>query len=203
MDFDQKMGNGFVGIIGHEFLRKNKLVLDYETETLHTSTGVIHENPGDYAFFFPMLYGIKKYNVPVVGLVYGDKEYVMVADSGSDYTVITQHMVEEAGIDKQQLDVEKTVTGFTNGPISSSVREVSLSLLSIGNNDESPKLFLQDDIAQVINNCDYIMEGFKNSEGNDILPVSGLLSSEFMLKNKWILDFETGIIYQNKENKHV
>lgn len=113
------------------------------------------------------------------------------------------HMVEEAGIGKQHLDVENTVTGFVNKPISFLVREVSLSILSIGGTDDCPNLYVQDNIAQVISNCDYIMEGYKDADGNEILPVSGLLSSEFMLKNKWILDFETGIIYQNKENKHV
>lgn len=56
---DQMFDGLFIGIIGHEFLRKNNMVLDYETETLHASAGSIEGNPEDYAFFFPMSYGLK------------------------------------------------------------------------------------------------------------------------------------------------
>ena len=59
MDFSQMFNGPFIGIIGHEFLRNNNIVLDYETETLHASEGTIEGNPEDYAFFFPMSYGLK------------------------------------------------------------------------------------------------------------------------------------------------
>lgn len=65
MDFGQMFEGPFIGIIGHEFLRKNSIVLDYETETLHASSGTIEGNPEDYEFFFPMSFGLKQYNIPV------------------------------------------------------------------------------------------------------------------------------------------
>ena len=40
MNFDQLFGCAFIGIIGYRFLMSHGLVLDYETETLHTSTGI-------------------------------------------------------------------------------------------------------------------------------------------------------------------
>ena len=43
------------------------------------------------------------------------------------------------------------------------------------------------------------MDGLKNAEGNDLMPVSGMLSSDFMLRNKWVLDFGAGVMYQRKE----
>ena len=43
------------------------------------------------------------------------------------------------------------------------------------------------------------MDGLKDGEGNDLVPVSGMLSSNFMLKNKWVLDFGTGVMYQRKD----
>ena len=43
------------------------------------------------------------------------------------------------------------------------------------------------------------MDGLKNAEGNDLMPVSGMLSSNFMLKNKWVLDFGTGVMFQRKD----
>lgn len=55
-------GGVLIGIIGHEFLRKNKLVLDYNKEELHHSDGKLDEDVNDYEFFFPMEFGLKKYN---------------------------------------------------------------------------------------------------------------------------------------------
>ncbi|MDO4991333.1 MAG: retropepsin-like aspartic protease [Prevotellaceae bacterium] len=186
MDFSQMFDGPFIGIIGHEFLRRNNIVLDYETETLHASEGNVEGNPEDYAFFFPMSYGLKQYNIPVVGLVYGDKEYLMVADSGANDTVITKHLMDG------------TVTCFSTDTLETALYDVTLSIISVGGTPESPKLYTQNDKVQVISNCQYIMEGLKEAEGNDLMPVSGMLSSDFMLKNKWVLDFGIGVMYQRK-----
>lgn len=53
--------------------------------------------------------------------------------------------------------------------------------------------------STVISNCQHIMDGLKNAEGNDLMPVSGMLSSNFMHKNKWVLDFGTGVMFQRKD----
>ena len=197
MDFGQMFEGPFIGIIGHEFLRKNSIVLDYETETLHASSGTIEGNPEDYEFFFPMSFGLKQYNIPVIGLVYGDKEYVMVADSGANETVITKYFMDDAGICAKHLGNDGTVTCFTTDTLETALCDVTLSIISVGGTPEHPKLYTQNDKAQVISNCQYIMEGLKDAEGNDLMPISGMLSSEFMLRNKWVLDFGTGVMYSH------
>ena len=199
MDFSQMFDGPFIGIIGHEFLRRNNIVLDYETETLHASEGSIKGNPEDYAFFFPMSYGLKQYNIPVVGLVYGDKEYLMVADSGANDTVITKHLMDDAGICVRHLDNDGTVTCFTTDTLETALCDVTLSIISVGGTPECPKLYTQNDKVQVISNCQYIMDGLKDAEGNDLMPISGMLSSNFMHKNKWVLDFGTGVMFQRKD----
>lgn len=199
MDFGQIFVGPFIGIIGHEFLRQNNIVLDYETETLHASTGSIEGNPEDYVFFFPMSFGLKQYNIPVVGLVYGDKEYLMVADSGANDTVITKHLMDDAGICVRHLDNDGTVTCFTTDTMETALCDVTLSIISVGGTPECPKLYTQNVKVQVISNCQYIMEGLKDAKGNDLMPLSGMLSSDFMLRNKWVLDFGTGVMFQRKE----
>lgn len=199
MDFSKMFAGAFIGIIGHEFLRQNNIVLDYEMETLHASTGKIEGKPEDYAFFFPMSFGLKQYNIPVVGLVYGDKEYLMVADSGSNDTVITKHMMDEAGICVRRLDNDGTVTCFSTDTLETALYDVTLSIISVGGTPECPKLYTQNDKVQVISNCQYIMEELKDAEGNNLMPVSGMLSSDFMLRNKWVLDFGTEVMFQRKE----
>ena len=198
MDFDQMLNCPFIGIIGHEFLRNNNIVLDYETETLHDSTGSIEVNPEDYEFLFPMSFGLNQYNIPVVGLVYGDKKYLMVADSGANDTVITKHLMDEAGICVKHLGNDGTLTCFSTDTLETSLFVVTLSIFSLGGTSECPKLYTKNDKAQVIGNCQHIMEGLKDADGNDLMPVSGLLSSEFMHRNKWVLDFGTCMMYQRK-----
>lgn len=192
MDFSQMFNGPFIGIIGHEFLRNNNIVFDYETETSHVSEGTIEGNPEEYAFFFPISYGLKQYNIPVVGLVFGDKEYLMVADSGANDTVITKHLMDDAGICAKHLGDDGTVTCFTADTLKTALFDLTLSIISLGGTPESPKIYTQNDKVQVISNCQHIMEGLKDTEGNDLMPVSGMLSSSFMLKNKWVLDLGQG-----------
>lgn len=194
-DFDQMFNCPFIGIIGIEFLMSNNIALDYETETLHTSDGSVDVNPEDYAFFFPLSFGVLQYNIPVVGLVYGSKEYLMVADSGTDDTIITKQLIDDAGICVRHLGGDGAITCFTTESFESATYEVTLSIISVGGTEECPKLYTQNDKVQVISNCQYIIDGFKDEEGNDLTPISGLLSSSFMHRNKWILDFGIGAIY--------
>ncbi len=190
------MFEGFIGIIGHEFLRKHQLVLDYSSKTLHGSYSNLG-NPCDYDFFFPMEYGIKQYNIPVVGLVYGNKEYIMVADSGANDTVITQFVIDESGASANAESGNGSVVGFNNKPMDTSIQEVNLCLLSIGGTEQEPRLCTYKDRVQTISEHKYLMDNLKDSDGNELPPISGLLSSAFMLEHKWVIDFGTGVMYSN------
>lgn len=192
-DFDQVFGS-FIGIIGHSFLRKHKLTLDYSTESLHSSDGELGD-PADYEFFFPMSFGIQYYDVPVIGLVNNNKEYVFVADSGANNTVTTQHVVSEAGIAKDTNACKGSVLGFNYTPMDTTIQGVNLYLLSIGGTEEDPKICEYTDEVQVITEHKHIMDGLKDDEGYPIPPISGLLSSEFMFNHKWVLDFGLGVMY--------
>lgn len=199
MDFDQIFDFPFIGIIGHEFLCRNNLVLDYETETLHTSEGFYDGNPEEYPFIFPMSFGLEQYNIPVVGLIYGEKKYTLIADSGANSTVITKHLLDDAGICVKQLQEKGTVTCFAAGTMEAAFYDVTFNLFSLGGTPECPKTYTLNDKVQVISNCQYIMEGLKDAKGNDLMPLSGMLSSDFMLRNKWVLDFGMGVMFQRKE----
>ena len=199
LNFDRLLDCQFIGIIGHQFLIRNNLVLDYETETLHTSERRIDDNIENYAFIFPMSFGLNQYNIPVIGLVYGEKEFMMVADSGADETVITKYMMDQSGNCVKRLGESGTVTYFTADTLKTALYDVILSIVSIGGTVREPRLYTQNDTVQVISKCQHIIEGLKDAEGNDLIPISGLLSSGFMLRNKWVLDFGTGMMYQRKD----
>lgn len=185
-----------IGIIGHEFLRKNKLVLDYNKEELRHSDGKLDEDVNGYEFFFPMEFGLKKYNLPIVGITHNDKDYILVIDSGANSTIMTKHVVDDAGICKEVLSTEGGVTCFTNETMGTNFCHVSLDLVSVGGTPESPKLYKSEDIVQVISDYEYLMDGLKDPEGNEVPPICGLLSSVFMHRNKWVLDFGVGVMYK-------
>ena len=193
IDFNQ-LFEGFIGIIGHTFLRKHKLVLDYSSKTLHDSSSGLG-NPNEYEFFFPMGYGLKQYNIPVVGLVYGNKEYIMVADSGANDTFVTQFFIEDSGASVKTKVEKGSVLVFNNKVMDTTLKEINLSLISIGGTEQNPKMLSFNDKVQVTSEYKHLVDGLKSSDGNELPPISGLLSSSFMLEHKWVLDFCNGVIY--------
>jgi len=196
IDFNH-MFEGFIGIVGHAFLTKHMLTLDYENETLHSSEGA-YPDPNGCEFFFPMEFGLKQYNIPVVGIISGDKEFVMVADSGANNTVLTKHVLDEAHLLIEGESENGSVTGFNNKEMQTTIRKAEFCLLSIGGTEKEPKLCSYKDDVQVLDLHPHLIENLKDSDGNDLLPISGLLSSAFMCEHRWVLDFGVGVMYNRK-----
>ena len=73
---------------------------------------------------------------------------------------------------------------------------VSLDLVSVGGTPESPQLYKSEDIVQARSDYEYLLDGLIDPEGNEVPPICGLLSSVFMRRNKWVLDFGVGVIYK-------
>lgn len=191
------MGDGFIGIIGNLFLMENDLTLDYSTETLHSSNE-FNGTPLDYEFFFPMEFGFKQYHAPVVGLICKDCDLVMLVDSGANNTIITEHALEKAGISVENTGQKGIISGFGYKESETTIGKVDLSFLSAGGTEEEPKICQYSDNIQVLQKAQYILDNIKTPEGEEQMPVSGLLSSSFMQEHKWILDFKNGIIYSHK-----
>lgn len=196
LDFDQDI-EGLVGIIGHEFLSKHKYALDYASKTLHSSNGSLDEFEA-CEFMFPIEFGIKNYNIPVVHLVTGEKEFVLVADSGANQTLVSRQVLNALGWKVASDNDRGTVKGFNNKQMDTSIQKVNLPLLSLGGMEENLKLFLCKDTVHVLPEQDYLMDNLTDADGNPLLPVSGLLSSAFMLKHRWVLDFGQGVMYCKK-----
>lgn len=199
MDFN--MFESFIGIIGFPFLIKHKLTLDYSTETLHTSNG-INGDSLNYEFFFPMRFGLEQYNIPVVVLTCNDKEFVMAADSGSNNTILTKHVLEDVGISVETTGEKGSITDFNNNEVETTFGKVNLSFLSLGDTVEKPKICTYKECIQVVHQYKYLMDNLKTLEGEPLLPISGLLSSSFMQEHKWILDFKYGVMYSLKIAQH-
>ena len=197
LSFDSVFGEHVVlGILGVEFLVKHGLALDFENRTLHSSS-IINKNIElpDYTFFFPQEYGFSKYGLPVVGMVKNDKEYVCLVDSGSNLNTTTNYVLNDGGITSKHTGMKSSLTSVAGTKITD-LMTVNFDLLSIGDKIGEVKTNNYSTEFQVINNSKYIIEGTK-----DIPPVSAIIGAEFLLENKWVIDFSSGAVYSAKKQQ--
>ena len=197
LSFDSVFGEHVVlGILGVEFLVKHGLALDFENRTLHSSS-IINKNIElpDYTFFFPQEYGFSKYGLPVVGMVKNDKEYVCLVDSGSNLNTTTNYVLNDGGITSKHTAMKSSLTSVAGTKITD-LMTVNFDLLSIGDKIGEVKTNNYSTEFQVINNSKYIIEGTK-----DIPPVSAIIGAEFLLENKWVIDFSSGAVYSAKKQQ--
>ena len=197
LSFDSVFGEHVVlGILGVEFLVKHGLALDFENRTLHSSS-IINKNIElpDYTFFFPQEYGFSKYGLPVVGMVKNDKEYVCLVDSGSNLNTTTNYVLNDGGITSKHTGMRSSLTSVAGTKITD-LMTVNFDLLSIGDKIGEVKTNNYSTEFQVINNSKYIIDGSK-----DIPPVSAIIGAEFLLENKWVIDFSSGAVYSAKKQQ--
>ena len=197
LSFDSVFGKHVVlGILGVEFLVKHGLALDFENRTLHSSSMINKRiKLPDYTFFFPQEYGFSKYGLPVVGMVKNDKEYVCLVDSGSNLNTTTNYVLNDGGITSKHTGMRSSLTSVAGTKITD-LMTVNFDLLSIGDKIGEVKTNNYSTEFQVINNSKYIIDGSK-----DIPPVSAIIGAEFLLENKWVIDFSSGAVYSAKKQQ--
>lgn len=175
-----------IGLLGANFLTKHQLVVDLKEECLKTAT-INPVSPEGKSFFFPMEFGMHYYQTPVVGFVNGDDEYVCIADTGCDISVIADGAMKGIG-NFEKLEGRGNVTGVA-GTVDIHYAKVSFSLLSITVGE--PRLVDKQDIFQVLPDHEYVAD-YKDGKRP---PISALLGAKFMIEQKWILDFGNQVIY--------
>ena len=171
LSFDSVFGEHVVlGILGIEFLVKYGLALDFEKRSLHSSSMIEEKMElSEYSFVFPQEYGFSKYGLPVVGMVKKGKEYICLVDSGSN---LKSSLTSVAGTKMTDL------------------MNVDFDLLSIGNKIGEIKIKKYSTDFQVIDNSKFILEGESN-----IPPISAIIGAGFLLEQKWVVDFASGLVY--------
>lgn len=188
-----------IGIIGAKFLKKHRLVLDYVQKTLHSSTGDLPAKDMEaYDYIYPMDAGMEAYRLPIACLVGKGVDLPLVVDSGANNSVITQHVLDISGINHVPVEGDWGVTGASNKQTVASVSEVWFPLASVGGTKEQPKIYEADDTVQVLHTSDYVLNAPFDNQGNQLMPICGLLSSSFLLKHRWVIDFGAEAIYRLK-----
>lgn len=182
--------NTIIGLLGAGYLAKHGLTFDFDTNSLHSSAPTEFDY-SRYSFACPMDFGFQLYGVPIVCFEKEGREYFCVADSGADMNVLTQNAMEQ-GADEffHKTDDNSTVVGI-GIHAETSYAKIKMKLISIGKKEG--------EVVNITDEDDFrILEGrecFASCEDESAPVLSGLFSTLFMKKRKWILDFKLGVIY--------
>lgn len=186
-----------IGLIGHEFMQQYHLAIDYSNLTLHTS----HVSPDNLAisdcdFFFPMATGLKNYNIPVLCMGQGNWEIIAMADTAATNNMISAPTLSDDGFHCEYLGSTNIIKGLI-GSVEAKDAILEFDLLTLREEDDDTISFK--DVFNV--HPQYLIEpaeGVCDENGEQLPPVEALISSPFMAKEGWVLDFGAKIIYKRK-----
>lgn len=191
LSFDSVFSDHVIlGILGVEFLAKYGLVLDFRNASLYSS----YARQNDIAFkeslyIFPLEYGFSKYGMPIVGLLKDKKEYLFLIDSGSNLNTTTLHVLQDASLDWKYTGKKSSITSVAGTHVTSAAN-VKFNLMGIGTDNIKMKLLSCNEEFHVIDNCRFILDG-----NDHIPPISGILGTEFLKNQKWVIDFDAGMAF--------
>ena len=186
-----------IGILGNPFLRRNRLVIDFHDNMLHTSEiSPSNFNISDCAFFFPMGMGLKFYRVPVLPIKQNGKELVTLVDTGANINVISNQALIDNDFKYERMKDDDVIMGLS-GQAAADEAKVWFNML----------LLYDDDITE-LSCCEYFkvlpdsiytpQEGMCDTNGEQLPPIEVVLGFPFMAREGWILDFGAKLIYRRK-----
>lgn len=193
LDFTKFFGkNRIIGVLGARFMCKHGLVLDYSHKCVRLSE-IEHFTDEGKSFVCPMSFGFYAYGIPLVCLTNGEEEFFCVADSGCNTNTLTRHAMENGAKGYEHISGHNALHTISGETITD-LAKVEFSLISVWKDKERGTDLVPDtDVFQILSGQKHICW----CDNEEIPPISGLISSDFMLRNKWILDFNVGVIYVN------
>lgn len=189
IDFASMFKNQSVlGILGSSYLLKHHLVLDFEQKTLHNLE--IEEVELDaITFLYSMNDGFETYGCPIVKMVKNEKEFLILLDSGCELSCLTQAALEHGALEANLNLGDHRARGFC-GSFNTKLADLKCNLLCLTGNDLETKEVTIEERFQIFEGSHSIC-----TEAPNVMPISGLLSTDFMIRHGWILDFNYGAIY--------
>ncbi len=191
LDFKKFFGsNDIIGLLGVKYLRKNRLVLDFDARSLHTSH-LKRLDCDNWGVIIPMGYGFEMYGLPMAPFTIDDKVYPCIVDSGADYSLLTQLAMEQGTVQYDHHENEAgTIEGMA-GVTHTSFADVTFKLVSLTGTEDKIAEIEDREKFHIVPDSD----GIYIIPDSDVPSVQGMLSTPYMLQRKWILDFKIGYIY--------
>ena len=191
-------GMTVIGILGNPFLRRNRLVIDFHDNTLHTSE-ISPSNFSilDCAFFFPMEMGLKFYRVPVLPVKQNGKELVTLVDTGANVNVISNQALTDNDFKYERLKDDDVIMGLS-GQAAVNEAKVWFDLLLLYGNEITELSCCE--YFKVLPDSIYTPhKGECDTNGEQLPPIEVVLGFPFMAREGWILDFDAKLIYKLKD----
>ena len=188
-----------IGILGSMFMLENRLVIDYSDFSFHTSdVSPKNLSISDCDFFVPMGIGLENYGLPILPIKQGEKEIIALADSGATHNTIAKQTIKDCGFDCVYLDGKDFIMGI-GGEIEAEEALIKFNLLSLAECEDFVNESSYRSHFKVVPH--YLItppEGQCDANGEQLPPIEALISSSFMAKEGWVLDFGAEIIYRRK-----
>ena len=189
-----------VGILGNKFMLKHRLVIDYSDFTIHNSNA----NPENLAIsdcdlFVPMGYGLVYYGIPLLAMTQGEKQVFSMADTGASFNIIAKQTITDNGFECQYLGESDSISGLSGSETEAEDAMVKYKIATMKDGDGSLDEISFNSQFKVIPHYPYTpSQGSCDKNGNPLPPVEAIISSPFMAKEGWVLDFGADIVYKRK-----
>lgn len=176
-----------LGIIGVDFLLKNKIVVDYNKIAMYQSyKKSLRFNDGSIGAI-KMNLGLKEYGVPVMASVKDGQCCFLIADTGSIMNIISEKISSLLNIPNVDYSDMSLIEGI-NGTITIARRLITLRILMQQDGKTIP-LVLKD------------VFGIKQSKGSLLgldsanYEIDGIIGNKLLLNEGWVFDFCNKIMF--------
>ena len=127
----------------------------------------------------PLSYGLNKTKLPIIPVEIKGKHLCLIIDTGSTCSLIDSNVVEYF------KDIATPVGDYNISGIDGTKHKVDVITLpfSFEGQSYSPKFCVKP-----------LLEDFKDIETESGIQVVGLLGTDFLMENKWIIDFDKLVV---------
>lgn len=175
------------GFLGHEFIVKNELILDYSQSAIYINNPITPKTdmPDGLVEMGP-LYGLTK-GVPVAIVKFEDIQLQMLVDTGASGNLLDERVFNQISeIKKTEKNSQgRSVMGF-GGSKSNEISQTKLNI-TLGEQQYDTRLFL---LPQI--------QSFEATISSTGIMLHGVLGNEFLFENGLILDYSRSMIYTRK-----
>ncbi|WP_337409188.1 retropepsin-like aspartic protease [Paraprevotella xylaniphila] len=133
---------------------------------------------------YSIIYGLNKTKLPIIPVEVEGKHLCFIIDTGSTCSLIDSNVIEYF------KDIATPVGDYNISGIDGTKHKVDVVTLPFSFEGQSynPNFCVKP-----------LLEAFKDIETESGIQVHGLLGTDFLVKNKWILDFDKLIIMTLKK----
>lgn len=128
-------------------------------------------------FVFPLTFGLQKTGLPLIVTSVGLKSLCFLIDTGATHNILFNYVYEHFKDEFKYLDGKQNIMGIEGHYEETPIIEATFNFEGIDYTSTFSVLDATDAIAQV-----------QEETG---VQIHGVLGVEFLMENKWIIDFET------------